>query len=56
MLEFPGGAVGGPSVVTAVAWIAARVWVWSLAQELLHAQNKTKHSMVIHVFGGGWPL
>ena len=39
-LEFPGGSSGlGSSIVTVVVWVAAVVWVWFLAWELLHAER-----------------
>ena len=47
--EFPGGSAE-PSIVTAVAQVAAVVWVRSLAWELLHAMvwpKKKKKKKVI---------
>ena len=41
--EFPCGAVGkGSGIATAAAQVTDMAWVWSLAQELLHAANVTK--------------
>lgn len=41
-LEFPGGAVGLGSVITAAAQIADVARVWCLAQELPHAWGTAK--------------
>ena len=42
-MDFLGDAAAqGSGTVTAVAWVAAVVWVRSLAQELLHAMGKKK--------------
>jgi len=41
--EFSCDAVGkGSGVVTAPAWVATVVWVWSLIQELPHATGTAK--------------
>ena len=37
-----GAADQESSNVTAVAWVAAVTWVWSLARELLHAAGEAK--------------
>ena len=41
--EFPHGSAGlGSGIVTAVAWVAAVVWVQPQTQELPHANGVTK--------------
>ena len=49
--ELPGGSAGY-SVVTAVAQVAAVVWVWSLVLELPHATGvaKKKKKIIFKTF------
>ena len=39
---FCGAASWGSSIVTAVAWVAAVAWVWSLTLELPHTMGAAK--------------
>ena len=44
IIAFPYGSVGeGSGIVTAMAWVAAELWVQSLALELLHAVDIAKN-------------
>ena len=43
-MEFPGGSAGERAgIVTAKVQVTAIAWIWSLAQEFLHAEGRAKN-------------